>query len=140
MSSSFTDTRTWTVVFYGFLVHFLGLMPAFQPTQWFQQCVSCVFGHCQVFDPLCPFHRSSSITYHRQQTPAFIRKFLQQPFRSLTMLFPDSNDGIWPQSLPEWAFRAWPGLGRNCLCPNIAPILGRNRIWPQSLPKWAFMA
>ena len=43
---------------------------------------------------------------------------------------PDSN-GIWPQSLPEWAFRAWPELGRNCLCPNIAPILGRTRIWPQ---------
>src|SRR6218665_2625408 len=32
-----------TPLFYGFLVHFLGLMPVFQPTQRFQQCVSCVF-------------------------------------------------------------------------------------------------
>ena len=39
---------------------------------------------------------------------------------------PNTHDpvstGIGPQSLPEWAFRARPGLWRNCLCPKVARI------------------
>src|SRR6218665_2512655 len=30
--------------------------------------------------------------------------------------------GILPHSLPEWAFRARPGLWRICLCPKVARI------------------
>src|SRR6218665_1318551 len=58
-SSTKARTWLWSALFYEFLVHFLGLMPAFQPTQRFQQCVFC---HCQVYAPLCSLHRSSSIT------------------------------------------------------------------------------
>src|SRR6218665_33271 len=32
------------------------------------------------------------------------------------------STGISPHSLPEWAFRARPGLGRICLCPKVARI------------------
>src|SRR6218665_4002928 len=32
------------------------------------------------------------------------------------------STGILPHSLPEWAFRARPGLWRNCLCPKVARI------------------
>src|SRR6218665_1267622 len=32
--------------------------------------------------------------------------------------FPGST-GILPHSLPEWAFRARPGLWRICLCPKV---------------------
>src|SRR6218665_1236562 len=32
------------------------------------------------------------------------------------------STGIFPHSLPEWAFRARPGLWRNCLCPKVARI------------------
>jgi len=32
------------------------------------------------------------------------------------------STGIGPQSLPEWAFRARPGLGRICLFPKVAQI------------------
>src|SRR6218665_1623636 len=37
------------------------------------------------------------------------------------MMAPVST-GILPHSLPEWAFRARPGLWRNCLCPKVARI------------------
>src|SRR6218665_290416 len=36
-------------------------------------------------------------------------------------LFPVST-GIWPQSLPEWAFRARLGFWQICLCPKVARI------------------
>src|SRR6218665_2491032 len=36
-------------------------------------------------------------------------------------LFPVSS-GIWPQSLPEWAFRARLGFWQICLCPKVARI------------------
>ena len=36
-------------------------------------------------------------------------------------VFPVST-GIWPQSLPEWAFRGRPGLWRICLCPKVSQI------------------
>src|SRR6218665_3157701 len=42
-------------------------------------------------------------------------------YRSLEAYSPVST-GIGPQSLPEWAFRARPGLGRICLCPKVARI------------------
>src|SRR6218665_3925864 len=32
------------------------------------------------------------------------------------------STGIRPQSLPEWAFRARPGIWRICLCPKVARI------------------
>src|SRR6218665_3946360 len=32
------------------------------------------------------------------------------------------STGILPHSLPEWAFRARPGLWRICLCPKVARI------------------
>src|SRR6218665_3720020 len=32
------------------------------------------------------------------------------------------STGILPHSLPEWAFRATPGLWRICLCPKVARI------------------
>src|SRR6218665_2922582 len=32
------------------------------------------------------------------------------------------STGILPHSLPEWAFRARPGLWRNCLCRKVARI------------------
>src|SRR6218665_3097547 len=32
------------------------------------------------------------------------------------------STGILPHSLPEWAFRARPGLWRNCLYPKVARI------------------
>src|SRR6218665_107904 len=32
------------------------------------------------------------------------------------------STGIFPHSLPEWAFRARPGLWRICLCPKVARI------------------
>src|SRR6218665_2403335 len=32
------------------------------------------------------------------------------------------STGIGPQSLPEWAFRARPGLWWICLCPKVARI------------------
>src|SRR6218665_1870686 len=32
------------------------------------------------------------------------------------------STGILPHSLPEWAFRARPGLWRICLCPRVAQI------------------
>ena len=32
------------------------------------------------------------------------------------------STGIGPQSLPEWAFRARPGLCRICLCPKVSRI------------------
>src|SRR6218665_1907301 len=32
------------------------------------------------------------------------------------------STGILPHSLPEWAFRARPGLWRNCLCPKVARV------------------
>src|SRR6218665_1131936 len=32
------------------------------------------------------------------------------------------SPGILPHSLPEWAFRARPGLWRICLCPKVARI------------------
>src|SRR6218665_3781169 len=35
--------------------------------------------------------------------------------------FPVST-GILPHSLPEWTFRARPGLWRVCLCPKVARI------------------
>src|SRR6218665_1116894 len=36
--------------------------------------------------------------------------------------FPVST-GIFPHSLPEWAFRTRPGLRRICLCPKVARIV-----------------
>ena len=36
-------------------------------------------------------------------------------------MYPVST-GIFPHSLPEWAFRARPGLWRICLCPKVAQI------------------
>src|SRR6218665_2390133 len=41
------------------------------------------------------------------------------------MSYPVST-GILPHSLPEWAFRARPGLWRNCLCPKVARIAERK--------------
>src|SRR6218665_3388764 len=32
------------------------------------------------------------------------------------------STGILPHSLPEWAFRARPGLWQICLCPKVARI------------------
>src|SRR6218665_1142552 len=37
-------------------------------------------------------------------------------------LRPPVSTGILPHSLPEWAFRARPGLWRICLCPKVARI------------------
>src|SRR6218665_1759185 len=42
-------------------------------------------------------------------------------FCGINTWFPVST-GILPHSLPEWAFRARPGLWRNCLCPKVARI------------------
>src|SRR6218665_2609430 len=52
------------------------------------------------------------------------------PPRAWSTYFTDSpcqeyipvSTGILPHSLPEWAFRARPGLWRNCLCPKVARI------------------
>src|SRR6218665_944030 len=35
---------------------------------------------------------------------------------------PPVSTGILPHSLPEWAFRARPGLWQICLCPKVARI------------------
>src|SRR6218665_4210130 len=36
--------------------------------------------------------------------------------------------GIFPHSLPEWAFRARPGLWQLCLCPKVAQIAETNLV------------
>src|SRR6218665_582942 len=42
-------------------------------------------------------------------------------------VFPVST-GILPHSLPEWAFRARPGLWRICICPRVARI-AEQKFW-----------
>src|SRR6218665_2113849 len=43
------------------------------------------------------------------------------PFVVVVPAYPAST-GILTHSLPEWAFRARPGLWRICLCPKVARI------------------
>ena len=56
------------------------------------------------------------------ESPVFLQN-LGLMFDALEELsdFPVST-GILPHSLPEWAFRARPGLWRNCLFPKVARI------------------
>src|SRR6218665_687689 len=38
------------------------------------------------------------------------------------------STGIFPHSLPKWAFRARPGLWRICLCPKVAELLSTKLV------------
>src|SRR6218665_3214672 len=55
----------------------------------------------------------------RARAPAYLRtlRLIKEGFPK----YPVST-GILPHSLPEWAFRARPGLWRICLCPKVARI------------------
>src|SRR6218665_2044249 len=66
---------------------------------------------------------TQSNMYHKY-TPNTIHPDLNALIR-LTVACPVST-GILPHSLPEWAFRARPGLWRNCLCPKVARIAERK--------------
>src|SRR6218665_2488614 len=63
-------------------------------------------------DVTCPLPLPLSQTATPCRTPS--------PFER-DVLYPVST-GILPHSLPEWAFRARPGLWRNYLCPKVARI------------------
>src|SRR6218665_1209309 len=85
----------------------------------------CHFLHCLIFNFLYPNATTrDSVNFQTNSGSSFRSMPLaRKPLLSdlLSNLFPVST-GILPHSLPEWAFRARPGLWRNCLCPKVARI------------------
>src|SRR6218665_3909355 len=91
------------------------------------------------FDPLpllhfVTHHGTPQSTSHISDPPDFSRPSTKNLDKSplykfslncsrgfLSRGFPVST-GILPHSLPEWAFRARPGLWQICLCPKVARI------------------
>src|SRR6218665_3919260 len=57
----------------------------------------------------------------RQSSRHTSRSSSRQSQSRPSSVFPVST-GILPHSLPEWAFRARPGLWQICLCPKVARI------------------
>src|SRR6218665_3529776 len=55
------------------------------------------------------------------QPEIYTINFLQENVNFSEPDYPVST-GIFPHSLPEWAFRARPGFWRICLCPKVARI------------------
>src|SRR6218665_3819326 len=70
--------------------------------------------------PFCPCH---FVQYHFVRSPQPLNLPLMSPFQApeCSTRTPVST-GILPHSLPEWAFRARPGLWQICLCPKVARI------------------
>src|SRR6218665_3618677 len=83
--------------------------------------------HCSVLGVDCLF-----LCVLRHYTISSIFLLLHYPFvrlrhHTISSRFPlfhylPVSTGILPHSLPEWAFRARPGLWRICLCPKVARI------------------
>src|SRR6218665_266947 len=64
-------------------------------------------------------HPGQNLPDKRQKAPG------QKPPRTIEREFVQGapvSTGIFPHSLPEWAFRARPGLWRICLCSKVARI------------------
>ena len=129
-----------------FFCLFLIVGPIYQGSFISNQCQQTYFLICDFFSPTDFLQSSPNSNFeglrsfyiflsHIQSMPDpySMQDITQQCFYHslIKILASDSpvSTGIFPHSLPEWAFRARPGLWRICRCPKVARI-AEHKLFP----------